>query len=48
MPRHQSVVSEQVSASEQGEIQGTLTSLISASSIIGPPLMTNVFYYFTI
>jgi MFS transporter, DHA1 family, tetracycline resistance protein len=46
-PALQSVVSEQVSASEQGEIQGTLTSLISASSIIGPPLMTNVFYYFT-
>ncbi len=46
-PALQSVVSEQVSASEQGEIQGTLTSIISASSIIGPPLMTNVFYYFT-
>ncbi len=46
-PALQSAVSGQVSASEQGEIQGTLTSLISASSIIGPPLMTNVFYYFT-
>lgn len=46
-PALQSVVSGQVSASEQGEIQGTLTSLISASSIVGPPMMTNVFYYFT-
>ena len=46
-PALQSVVSEQVSAKEQGEIQGTLTSLISASTIIGPPMMTNVFYYFT-
>ena len=46
-PALQAVVSGQVSASEQGEIQGTLTSLISASSIVGPPMMTNVFYYFT-
>jgi MFS transporter, DHA1 family, tetracycline resistance protein len=46
-PALQSAVSEQVSAKEQGEIQGTLTSLISASTIIGPPMMTNVFYYFT-
>jgi MFS transporter, DHA1 family, tetracycline resistance protein len=46
-PALQSVVSGQVSAKEQGEIQGTLTSVVSASSIIGPPLMTNVFYYFT-
>jgi MFS transporter, DHA1 family, tetracycline resistance protein len=46
-PALQSAVSEQVSAKEQGEIQGTLTSLISASTIIGPPMTTNVFYYFT-
>lgn len=46
-PALQSVISGQVPASEQGEIQGTLTSLMSASSIIGPLMMTNVFYYFT-
>jgi MFS transporter, DHA1 family, tetracycline resistance protein len=46
-PALQSVVSEQVSASEQGEIQGTMTSIMSASSIIGPPMMSSVFYYFT-
>jgi MFS transporter, DHA1 family, tetracycline resistance protein len=46
-PALQSVVSEQVSASEQGEIQGTMTSIMSAASIIGPPLMSSVFYYFT-
>ena len=28
-------------------LQGTLTSLMSASSIIGPPLMSSVFYFFT-
>ena len=46
-PALQSVVSSQVPANEQGEIQGTLTSLMSASAIIGPPLMSSVFYYFT-
>ena len=46
-PALQSVVSADVPPSEQGEIQGTLTSLMSASSIIGPPMMAMVFYYFT-
>ena len=46
-PALQAVVSEQVDPSEQGEIQGTLTSLMSASSIVGPPMMASVFYYFT-
>ena len=45
-PALQAMVSSQVPATEQGEMQGTLTSLMSASSIIGPPLMSNVFYYF--
>jgi MFS transporter, DHA1 family, tetracycline resistance protein len=46
-PALQSVISEQVPANEQGEIQGTMTSLMSASSIIGPPMMSYIFYYFT-
>ncbi|MBY0486461.1 MAG: TCR/Tet family MFS transporter [Flavobacteriaceae bacterium] len=46
-PALQSVISSKVLPTEQGEIQGTLTSLMSASSIIGPPLMSSVFYYFT-
>ena len=46
-PALQAVVSENVKPSEQGEIQGTLTSLMSASSIVGPPMMASVFYYFT-
>jgi DHA1 family tetracycline resistance protein-like MFS transporter len=46
-PALQAVISTQVPPSEQGEIQGTLTSLMSASAIIGPPLMSSVFYYFT-
>jgi MFS transporter, DHA1 family, tetracycline resistance protein len=46
-PALQSVVSSQVPATEQGEIQGTMTSIMSASSIIGPPMMSSVFYFFT-
>ncbi|WKS95668.1 TCR/Tet family MFS transporter [Riemerella columbina] len=46
-PSLQSVISAQVPANEQGDLQGALTSMISLTSIIGPPLMTNVFYYFT-
>ncbi len=46
-PALQSVISSKVPANEQGDIQGALTSVVSITSIIGPPLMTNVFYYFT-
>jgi DHA1 family tetracycline resistance protein-like MFS transporter len=46
-PALQAVISIQVSETEQGKIQGTLTSLMSASAIVGPPLMTGIFYYFT-
>ncbi len=46
-PALQAVVSLQVPANEQGEIQGTLASLMSASAIVGPPVMTGIFYYFT-
>ena len=46
-PALQALISLQVPASEQGEIQGTLASLMSASAIVGPPIMTGIFYYFT-
>jgi DHA1 family tetracycline resistance protein-like MFS transporter len=46
-PAMQAVISSQVPANEQGEIQGTLSSLMSASAIVGPPMMSTVFYYFT-
>jgi DHA1 family tetracycline resistance protein-like MFS transporter len=36
-----------VPPNEQGQLQGSVTSLMSATSIIGPLLMTNLFYYFT-
>lgn len=46
-PALQSVISGQVKPTEQGEIQGTLSSVMSASSIVGPPIMTGLFYHFT-
>jgi DHA1 family tetracycline resistance protein-like MFS transporter len=46
-PSLQGIISNQVPPNEQGELQGTLTSMISITSIIGPPLMTNLFAYFT-
>lgn len=46
-PALQAVIASQVPANQQGEIQGTLTSLISVSAIVGPPMMSLVFYYFT-
>ncbi|MGL6127814.1 MFS transporter, partial [Chryseobacterium artocarpi] len=46
-PALQSVITKSVPSNEQGELQGALTSLMSATSIIGPPMMTNLFYFFT-
>jgi DHA1 family tetracycline resistance protein-like MFS transporter len=46
-PALQSIISRQVLPSEQGELQGALTSLMSATSIIGPLIMTNLFSFFT-
>lgn len=46
-PSLQGIISTQVPPNEQGELQGALTSLQSLTSIIGPPLMTNLFYNFT-
>lgn len=46
-PALQSVISAQVPNNEQGELQGALASLLSLTSIVGPPLMANIFYYFT-
>jgi MFS transporter, DHA1 family, tetracycline resistance protein len=46
-PALQGYMSSQVPANEQGELQGGLTSLMSATAIVGPPLMTNLFAYFS-
>jgi DHA1 family tetracycline resistance protein-like MFS transporter len=46
-PALQSIMSNHVPVTEQGELQGALTGLMSASSIVGPLLMTHFFAYFT-
>jgi len=46
-PAIQGIISAQVPANEQGELQGALTSLMSVTSIVGPLLMTQLFGYFT-
>ena len=46
-PALQGTISSQVPATEQGELQGSLTSLISMTGVVGPLLMTHLFAYFT-
>ena len=46
-PAIQGIISGQVPANEQGELQGSLTSLMSLTSIVGPLIMSGLFAYFT-
>ncbi|MDQ1162621.1 DHA1 family tetracycline resistance protein-like MFS transporter [Chryseobacterium sp. SORGH_AS 447] len=46
-PSLQSVITKNVAANEQGELQGALTSLMSVTSTIGPPLMASLYYQFS-
>ncbi|HEY4628493.1 MAG TPA: TCR/Tet family MFS transporter [Flavobacterium sp.] len=46
-PALRAIISIHVLPSEQGEMQGTISSIISAATIIGPPVMSSLFYYFT-
>jgi DHA1 family tetracycline resistance protein-like MFS transporter len=46
-PALQAILAGHVPPTEQGELQGALTSMISATSIVGPLVMTNLFAYFT-
>jgi DHA1 family tetracycline resistance protein-like MFS transporter len=46
-PSLRSIISKNVPQNEQGELQGTLTSLMSVAAIVGPLLMTNLFTWFT-
>ena len=46
-PAMQAVMAGKVPPNEQGELQGGLTSLMSASAIFGPIIMTGLFSYFT-
>lgn len=46
-PALQSIMAGHVPKNEQGELQGSLTSLMSLTTIIGPLIMNNLFKYFT-
>ncbi len=46
-PALQGIISIQVPPNAQGELQGALTSLMSATSIFGPLIMNNTFYFFS-
>jgi MFS transporter, DHA1 family, tetracycline resistance protein len=45
-PALQGVMSAEVPANGQGELQGGFTSLMSVTSVVGPPLMNGLFAYF--
>jgi DHA1 family tetracycline resistance protein-like MFS transporter len=47
MPTTNALMSHRVAADAQGELQGAVASLYSLSSIIGPPLMTQLFGFFS-
>lgn len=47
MPNLQALLTSHVPVDEQGELQGGLTSIMSLTTIIGPVMMTGIFYHFT-
>ena len=46
-PSMNALASQQIPSDAQGELQGAVASLGSLSAIIGPPLMTQIFSYFS-
>ena len=46
-PALQAIMAGHVPSNEQGELQGGLTGLMSLTSIFGPLIMNNLFYFFT-
>lgn len=46
-PAIQGIVANKVASNEQGELQGIMAAMMSMASIIGPLLMTNLFFVFT-
>ncbi len=47
MPSLNAIMSKEVGASEQGELQGALASLGGLTSVAAPPILSNLFGYFT-
>ncbi|MBX2962048.1 MAG: TCR/Tet family MFS transporter [Cyclobacteriaceae bacterium] len=46
-PALQGIMSGIIPPNEQGELQGGFTSLMSLTAIVGPPIMNNLFAYFS-
>jgi MFS transporter, DHA1 family, tetracycline resistance protein len=46
-PSMNALASQRIAPNAQGELQGAIACLYSLSSIVGPPLMTQVFGYFS-
>jgi DHA1 family tetracycline resistance protein-like MFS transporter len=46
-PSLNAIMSKQVGPAEQGELQGALASLGSLTSVAAPPILSNLFSYFT-
>lgn len=46
-PSLQGIMSGQVPANQQGQLQGALTSLVSLTSVFGPLLMTGLFHHYS-
>jgi MFS transporter, DHA1 family, tetracycline resistance protein len=46
-PSMNALASRQIPANAQGELQGAVACLYSLSAIVGPPLMTQIFGYFS-
>lgn len=46
-PALQAILSNQIPDTEQGELQGGLAALVSATAIVGPPVMTTLFAMFS-
>jgi DHA1 family tetracycline resistance protein-like MFS transporter len=47
MPALNAIMSKMVGPTEQGELQGALASVGGMTSIVAPPLLTNLFAYFS-
>ena len=47
MPAMQGIMTNRIDAAQQGELQGLLASANALTSVIGPPLMTQVFAAFS-
>jgi DHA1 family tetracycline resistance protein-like MFS transporter len=46
-PSLNAIMSKEVGSTEQGELQGALASLGGLTSVVAPPLLSNLFGYFT-